>query len=173
MAAANSGQTSVRTTIRLTIEPVDLRELAERLVDQLEPVAQAKGLILECGHAETAVVSGDADWLKRLVLNLLDNALKFTPSGGRIHVTVGRSDHDVRIIVADNGVGIDPDVLPHVFEQFRQEDSSSTRAHGGLGLGLALVKHLIEQHGGQVKAESPGKGQGATFTVSIPLTRTR
>jgi signal transduction histidine kinase len=97
------------------------------------------------------------------------NAIKFTPVGGRVKIDLGRAGENARIVVADNGIGIGPAVLPHVFEQFRQEDSSSTRAHGGLGLGLALVKHLVELHGGQVYAQSPGKGQGATFTVMLPL----
>jgi len=103
------------------------------------------------------------------VWNLAMNAIKFTPRGGRVEVAVTRMERTADIVVADNGVGISPSVLPHVFEQFRQEDSSSTRAHGGLGLGLAIVRHLVELHGGRVRAESAGKGKGATFTVTLPL----
>jgi signal transduction histidine kinase len=101
------------------------------------------------------------------------NAIKFTPAGGRIDVGVTHAEGEVRIVVADNGVGISAHILPFIFEPFRQEDSSTTRAHGGLGLGLALVKHIVELHGGRVRAESPGKGQGATFTVIIPMLSAR
>jgi signal transduction histidine kinase len=104
-----------------------------------------------------------------MVWNLAMNSIKFTPAGGHIKVAVMNADQHVTLVVSDNGVGISPDVLSHVFEEFQQEDSSSTRAHGGLGIGLALVKQIVELHGGEVHAQSPGKGQGATFTVTIPL----
>ena len=99
---------------------------------------------------------------------LLGNAIKFTPRGGRIQVRVERADEGVHIRVADDGVGITPEFLPHVFEDFRQADASKTRAHGGLGLGLAIVRHLVELHGGEVQAESRGPGRGAVFTVTLP-----
>jgi len=104
-----------------------------------------------------------------VVWNLVMNAVKFTPRGGRVDVTVRYASDSVDIAVADTGEGISAEMLPHVFERFRQEDSSSTRAHGGLGLGLAIVRHLVELHGGHVRAESEGKGKGATFTVTLPL----
>jgi CheY-like chemotaxis protein len=105
--------------------------------------------------------------------NLVMNSVKFTPRGGRIDVAVRRGDGTVDMVVSDTGEGIAPEVLLHVFEPFRQEDSSSTRAHGGLGLGLTLVRQLVEHHGGTVRADSPGKGRGATFTVTLPLTAPR
>jgi len=114
-------------------------------------------------------VSGDPDRLQQVVWNLLSNAIKFTPSGGSVRVRVRRANGHVDVVVEDTGAGIRPDFLPHVFERFRQSDSSSTRAHGGLGLGLALVRHLVELHGGTVSAESRGEGQGATFTVRLPV----
>jgi signal transduction histidine kinase len=111
--------------------------------------------------------------MRQIIWNLAINAIKFTPIGGRIDVMLRRSDMHAEIVVTDNGVGISPEALPHVFELFRQEDASSTRAHGGLGLGLALVRSMVELHGGQVKAESAGKGKGATFTVALPLATIR
>jgi PAS domain S-box-containing protein len=159
--------------MRLSFEPCELTALVAEAVDAVRPAADAKGIALV---TVPEVDGGGAilcapDRLRQVVWNLAMNAIKFTPTGGRVEVAVARTERTADIVVADNGVGISPEVLPHVFEQFRQEDSSSTRAHGGLGLGLALVKHLVELHGGQVRAESPGKGKGATFTVSIPLTR--
>ena len=114
-------------------------------------------------------VSGDPDRLQQVVWNLLINAVKFTPRGGRIQVALQRVNSHVEITVSDTGQGIAPDVLPHVFERFQQADSTSTRRHTGLGLGLALVRHLVELHGGTVEAASPGEGQGATFTVKLPV----
>jgi PAS domain S-box-containing protein len=160
--------------MRLGFEPCELRALVTDALDAVRPAADAKGIALVAVPAsDDGTILGAPDRLRQVVWNLAMNAIKFTPAGGRVEIGVRCGDGAAEIVVADNGVGIDPEVLPHVFEQFRQEDSSSTRAHGGLGLGLALVKHLVELHGGQVRAESPGKGQGATFTVSIPLTRTR
>jgi len=159
--------------MRLSFEPCELTALVADAVDAVRPAADAKGIALvtvpEADGGGT--ILGAPDRLRQVVWNLAMNAIKFTPAGGRVEVAVARTERTADIVVADNGVGISPAVLPHVFEQFRQEDSSSTRAHGGLGLGLDLVKHLVELHGGQVRAESPGKGKGATFPVSIPLTR--
>ena len=158
--------------MRLSFEPCELTALVADAVDAVRPAAHAKGIALVIlPEAEGGTILCAPDRLRQVVWNLAMNAIKFTPTGGRVEVAVARTERTADIVVADNGVGISPAVLPHVFEQFRQEDSSSTRAHGGLGLGLALVKHLVELHGGQVRAESPGKGKGATFTVSIPLTR--
>jgi CheY-like chemotaxis protein len=113
-------------------------------------------------------VVGDAVRLEQVVLNLLGNAVKFTPEGGRIAVGLERDASWVRVDVSDTGEGIEGDALPHVFDTFRQGDSTSTRRHGGLGLGLAIVRHLVEAHGGGVKASSPGRGRGATFSVRLP-----
>jgi PAS domain S-box-containing protein len=156
--------------MRLSFEPCELRALVADAVDAVRPAADAKGIALVIAPGnDGGTILGASDRLRQVVWNLAMNAIKFTPAGGRVEIAVRCGDGTADIVVADNGVGISAAVLPHVFEQFRQEDSSSTRAHGGLGLGLALVKHLVELHGGQVRAESPGKGKGATFTVSIPL----
>jgi PAS domain S-box-containing protein len=155
--------------MRLSFEPCELTALVAEAVDAVKPAADAKGIALVIvPAADGGTILGAPDRLRQVVWNLAMNAIKFTPPGGRVEVAVRCEEGTADIVVADNGVGISATVLPHVFEQFRQEDSSSTRAHGGLGLGLALVKHLVELHGGQVRAESPGKGKGATFTVSIP-----
>ncbi len=115
-------------------------------------------------------VSGDPARLQQVVWNLLTNAVKFTPKGGRVQVLLERVNSHIEISVSDTGIGIRPEFLPHVFERFRQADSSTTRRHGGLGLGLAIVKQLVELHGGTVRAKSPGEGQGSTFVVSLPIT---
>jgi signal transduction histidine kinase len=113
-------------------------------------------------------LSGDARRLQQVLWNLLSNAIKFTPPGGQVAVRLQRAGVDVEISVSDTGEGIALDVLPFIFDHFRQADSTSTRRHGGLGLGLAIVRHLVELHGGSVRAESAGAGQGATFTVRLP-----
>jgi PAS domain S-box-containing protein len=155
--------------MRLTFEKCDLAALIDDALDAVRPAADAKGIALVTALAQdVGPILGAPDRLHQVVWNLAMNAIKFTPPGGRVEITLARADHEARIVVADTGVGINAEVLPHVFEQFRQEDSSSTRAHGGLGLGLALVKHIVELHGGHVRAASPGKGKGATFTVTIP-----
>jgi signal transduction histidine kinase len=119
--------------------------------------------------AESRMVEGDAQRLQQIVGNLIANAIKFTPAGGRIEVELlDAGDQTLRIVVRDDGDGIDTDFLPHVFERFRQADASVSRPHGGLGLGLAIVRHLVELHGGHVQAESPGPGKGATFVVELP-----
>jgi CheY-like chemotaxis protein/anti-sigma regulatory factor (Ser/Thr protein kinase) len=112
---------------------------------------------------------GDPDRLQQVVWNLLSNAIKFTPKGGEVGVRVERSGSDVRVRVSDTGQGITPEFLPYVFDRFRQQDGSTTREHGGLGLGLAIVRHLVEQHGGSVTAESAGARRGATFTINLPI----
>jgi signal transduction histidine kinase len=117
------------------------------------------------------MVSGDPDRLQQVVWNLLSNAVKFTPEGGRVEVSLKRAGEQAEIVVRDNGTGISPDFLPHVFEHFRQADSTSTRTHGGLGIGLAIVRRLIELHGGTVAVESKGEGRGATFRIRLPLLR--
>jgi CheY-like chemotaxis protein len=118
------------------------------------------------------VVLGDANRLQQAVWNLLSNAVKFTNEGGRIEARLGRAESQIEITVKDTGIGIDPRFLPHVFDRFRQADSTSTREYGGLGIGLAIVRHIVEMHGGSVSASSPGKGQGTTFRISLPLIST-
>jgi signal transduction histidine kinase/CheY-like chemotaxis protein len=156
--------------MRLEVRSVDLGPVVEGAFDAVRPAAEAKGVGLHSVlDPRGGPVSGDPARLQQVVWNLLINAVKFTPSGGRVQVGLKRVDAHAEIMVSDTGQGIAPDVLPFVFDRFRQADSSSTRRHGGLGLGLALVKHLVELHGGSVAAESGGEGQGATFVVKLPL----
>jgi signal transduction histidine kinase len=112
---------------------------------------------------------GDSSRLQQVVWNLLSNSIKFTPSGGRIEVKVERAGRNVRLAVSDSGQGIRPDFLPYIFERFRQADGTTTRQHGGLGLGLAIVRNLVELHGGTIEAKSAGEGKGSTFIVKLPL----
>jgi signal transduction histidine kinase len=155
--------------MRLDVRPVDPVAVVQGALDSVRPAAHAKGLrlhgVLDPGAGP---VDGDADRLQQVAWNLLMNAVKFTPKGGEVDVRVRRVGAHVEIVVSDTGQGIAPEMLAAVFDRFRQADSSSTRAHGGLGLGLALVKHLVELHGGTVVAHSAGQGQGATFVVSLP-----
>jgi PAS domain S-box-containing protein len=155
--------------LRLDVRPVDLRAVVEAAVDTIRPATQAKGVRIE-GHTgeRPVVVSGDPDRLQQVVWNLLSNAIRFTPAGGRIDVWLDEHQGQEQIRVVDTGSGIKPEFLPHVFERFRQADASSSRVHSGLGLGLALVRHLVELHGGAVVAESEGEGRGATFSVRLP-----
>ncbi|MGE5362304.1 MAG: ATP-binding protein [Bacteroidales bacterium] len=154
---------------RLTVAPVDIRHIVQLAVETARITADAKGVTLEADIPDAPlVVQGDADRLQQVTWNLLSNALKFTPKGGRVRVRVGQDERGALVAVEDNGAGIEPAFLPHVFDRFRQADSSNTREHGGLGLGLAIVKHLVELHGGTVKAESAGNNRGATFVISLP-----
>jgi len=155
--------------LRLDVRPVLLSDVVEEALDTVRPAAAAKDIRLEATLGAASRVSGDPDRLQQVIWNLLSNAIKFTPSGGSVLLSLRRAEGHVDVVVEDTGAGIRPDFLPHVFERFRQSDSSSTRAHGGLGLGLALVRHLVELHGGTVSAQSRGEGQGATFTVRLPL----
>jgi PAS domain S-box-containing protein len=156
--------------LRLDVRPVDLAPVVHAAVDVVRPAAEAKGIRL---HAvvdpRTGRVSGDPDRLQQVVWNLLSNAVKFTPKGGRVQVVLEKVNSHVEIAVSDTGEGISPDFLPHVFERFQQADQKMDRMHAGLGLGLAIVRHIVELHGGTVHAESPGAGQGAVFTVKLPL----
>jgi PAS domain S-box-containing protein len=154
--------------VRLDRQPIDLRPVVEAALDVVRPTAAAKGVQLEAMGLEPGPVSGDPARLQQVVWNLLTNAVKFTPSGGRVTVRLGRPDAEVRLTVSDTGAGIAPDFLPFVFDRFRQAETGTARRHGGLGLGLAIVRHLVELHGGTVEAASPGVGQGATFTVALP-----
>jgi signal transduction histidine kinase/ActR/RegA family two-component response regulator len=156
--------------MRLVVQPVDLREL---IVDSLEAVrhaAEAKGIRIQpLLEGPAVLVSGDPGRLQQIVWNLLDNAVKFTPRDGRVQVHLQRVRSHAEIVVSDTGQGIAPEVLPYVFDRLRQGEGGSTRSHGGLGIGLALVRHLAELHGGSVYAESAGDGKGATFVVKLPL----
>lgn len=154
----------------LDLQPIDLVPVITAAVDTIRPAAAAKRLDLHLELRQDAgVVSGDAHRLQQVLWNLLSNAVKFTPKGGRIEVTLERVESYVEIRVADTGEGIDAGFLPHVFEPLRQADGSKTRLHGGLGLGLAIVRHLVELHGGIVRVASPGVGQGTTFRVRLPV----
>jgi CheY-like chemotaxis protein/anti-sigma regulatory factor (Ser/Thr protein kinase) len=140
----------------------------------VRPAADAKEIRLRTVmDPQAGPVNGDPDRLQQVVWNLLMNAVKFTPRGGRVQLSLQRVDSHVEIVVSDTGLGIRAEVLPFVFERFRQGDSSSTRAQTGLGIGLALVRHLVELHGGTVTAESAGEGQGATFRATLPLAITQ
>jgi PAS domain S-box-containing protein len=156
--------------LRLNVRPVDLTPVVEAAVDTVRPSADAKGIRLQAVLDPAAgPVSGDSDRLQQVVWNLVSNAIKFTARDGRVLVKLSRVNSHVEIRVEDTGVGIGAEFLPHVFELFRQRDGSPSRQHGGLGLGLALVKHLVELHGGNVECSSPGETLGAVFTVKLPL----
>jgi PAS domain S-box-containing protein len=156
--------------MRLDFQVLDLMTVVEAAMDTVRPAANAKGVAVTATvSGALGMIRGAPDRLQQVVWNLLMNAVKFTPAGGRIDVTLRRAGPMVEMRVTDTGEGIQADLLPFVFEPFRQGDSSSTRVHGGLGLGLALVRELVELHGGHVRAESPGKGRGAMLTVTLPL----
>jgi signal transduction histidine kinase len=156
--------------LRLNIGPVDAASVINAAIDSVQLAAESKGIGLEVTLDPSARhVAGDAGRLQQVVWNLLSNAIKFTPAGGRVRVRLKRAGPDAQIRVSDTGQGISPDFLPHIFERFRQADGTTTRRHGGLGLGLAIVRHLVELHGGTVSADSEGEGRGATFTVNLPL----
>ena len=156
--------------IRLNVQPVDFPHIVQNAIDAVMPAADAKGVRLEAVLDPLASpVSGDPERLQQVFWNLLANAVKFTGRGGRIQIRLGRINSHIEVSVADTGVGIPPDFLPHVFERFRQADASAARERGGLGLGLSIARQLAEMHGGTIEAASGGLGQGATFTVKLPL----
>jgi CheY-like chemotaxis protein len=156
--------------LRLDIRAVDLISVIMAAVDVVRPAAEAKELRLQTLlDPQAGPISGDSDRLQQIVWNLLSNAVKFTPKGGRVQIRLERINSHVEIVVSDTGIGIDEEFLPHVFDRFRQLDGSRTRRHGGLGLGLAIVRQLVELHGGTVLAENNREGQGSTFTVMLPL----
>ena len=157
-------------SLRLDLRAVEPAPLIEAALQAVRPRAEQKSIRLEAVLDDSVTpLIADPQRLSQIVANLLANAVKFTPPGGRVEVRLERAGVQGRIRVIDSGSGITPEVLPHLFEPFYQADLSSTRAHGGLGVGLALVKDLVELHGGEVRAESPGEDQGATFTVDLPL----
>jgi PAS domain S-box-containing protein len=160
----------MRGKINLTFRTVRVGAVVDAALAAVRPTADAKGVALEYEMASASdEISGDADRLQQIVWNLLSNAIKFTPRDGRVTIRVERHDDDLTLTVRDTGQGISQDFLPHVFDRFSQADSGSTRAHGGLGLGLAIVRHLVELHAGTVEASSAGAGQGATFSVRLPI----
>jgi PAS domain S-box-containing protein len=158
----------------LDVRPVELVPIIEAAVDSVRPAAEAKGIklhiILDPGISP---IQGDPNRLQQVVWNLVSNAIKFTPEGGNVDIRLKLLDSQALISVSDTGKGINPEFLPYVFDRFRQADSSAARMHGGLGLGLSIVRHLVELHGGTVSADSAGEGKGATFTIKIPLAITR
>ncbi len=156
--------------LRLNVRPVELAPMIEAVVDGVRPAADARSIYLQTAlDSHISPISGDPDRLQQIFWNLLTNAIKFTPTGGHVQVRLERIASHVEITINDTGQGIDPELLPHVFDRFRQSDVSSSRRHGGLGLGLAIVRQLVELHGGTVTAESPGAGEGTTFKVILPL----
>ena len=158
----------------LNVSPIELVPVISAALDTVQPAADAKEIRIESILDFSAgKVLGDTNRLQQVIWNLLSNAVKFTPKGGRVEVQLSTDSLYVQIRVSDTGKGISPGFLPHVFERFRQADASITRAYGGLGLGLAIVRHLVELHGGTVCAQSPGEGQGATFIVNLPLLEMR
>jgi PAS domain S-box-containing protein len=155
--------------MRIDRTPVDLRDVTEAALATVRPAAAAKQIEIFTSYPPNVPpVAGDGGRLQQVVWNLLTNAIKFTNRGGTVMVRVSCTPESVSIAVKDSGIGIDRDFLPHVFERFRQQDSSTTRAHGGIGLGLAIARHLVELHGGRITPESEGRGRGATFTVDFP-----
>jgi PAS domain S-box-containing protein len=156
--------------LRLHQEPVELENALHSALDSVRPAQEAKQIRVDMSwHSTRSVVFGDSDRLQQIFWNLLSNSVKFTPKGGRIHVEVKHQEDQVEVCVSDSGIGIAKEFLPFVFDRFRQEDTSRTRMHGGLGIGLAIVRHLVEAHGGTVHAHSPGDQKGATFVVKLPL----
>jgi PAS domain S-box-containing protein len=155
--------------LRLDVQRLDVASVIEETVASAQPAADAKGVRLVKVLGSAAIVQGDAGRLQQVVWNLVSNAIKFTPRGGLVQVTLRKVSSHIHIQVSDSGQGIRSDLLPHVFQRFRQGDASPTRHHGGLGLGLAIVKNLVEMHGGSVEAASEGEGLGSVFTVRLPL----
>jgi PAS domain S-box-containing protein len=156
--------------MRLDVQSVDLATVVDNAIATVQPAADAKGVrLVRVIDPRSGPVSGDPERLQQVIWNLLANAVKFTPRGGRVQTRVARVDSHIEIVVSDSGIGIRPEFLPHVFERFRQADGGLTRKSGGLGLGLAIARHIVEMHGGTISAESGGEGQGSTFGVQLPL----
>jgi CheY-like chemotaxis protein/two-component sensor histidine kinase len=156
--------------LRLNFRPLELSAIIESAVDSIRPAAEAKKItLLVLLDPSVSPVLGDPDRLQQVVWNLLSNAVKFTPEGGSVEVRLSRADTYAEVAVRDTGQGIDTEFLPYVFDRFRQANGAITRTHGGLGLGLSIVRHLVELHGGAISAESPGEGLGATFSLRLPL----
>jgi signal transduction histidine kinase len=159
--------------VLLNLEPTDVVPILEAAIDIVRPRAAAKNIeIVTSFESDIATITTDPTRLQQMVWNLLTNAIKFTPDGGRIEIRAERAKDRMRISISDTGMGISPDFLPFVFDRFRQEDSTSTRRHDGLGLGLAIVRQLAELHGGEVSAESAGENKGSTFIIALPIIQT-
>lgn len=159
----------LRGKLSIDTAPVNLIFIIESAIDTVRAAAVAKSILIHPVLPKIGLVSGDAARLQQVIWNLLSNAIKFTPNHGRVDIRLEQIDNQAQITVSDAGKGINPDFLPYIFESFRQEDASTTRKYGGLGLGLTIVRQLVEAHGGTIVADSPGKGLGATFTVQLPL----
>lgn len=155
--------------LALTREDVELRDLLRGVVETMIPQTAARNVTLELSPVPAVLIRGDSSRLEQVFFNLLGNALKFTPEGGRISVSVERHEGTVAVRVTDSGVGIDPQVLPFIFDRFRQGEEAARREYGGLGLGLSIARQLVEAHGGEISASSRGRGQGATFTILLPV----
>jgi PAS domain S-box-containing protein len=156
--------------LRIDFGRIDLPAAVQLAIDAVQPTAEAKGVRLQVAmDTGGGIMMGDADRLQQIFWNLLSNAIKFTPKDGRVQVLVERIDSHLEVTIADTGLGIPSHVLPHIFERFRQGDSGPSRSHGGLGLGLAIARYLVEQHGGNISAHSRGEGQGSTFIVRFPI----
>ena len=165
----NASET-VTGSLRLEVKDVDLPEVVRSVLDVLRPAVEAKRISLDVSiDGGLASIPGDGDRLRQAMWHVVSNAIKYSPEGGRVAVHLERAKSSAQLTVTDHGAGIDPSFLPYLFEPFRQEDGSTTRRHGGLGLGLSLVRHIVELHGGSVTAESKGAGTGATFRVRLPL----
>jgi CheY-like chemotaxis protein len=159
--------------ISLNIENVDIRELVRSVVESMAPTSVDRGIELQLAAVPAVAVLGDIGRLEQVLFNLVDNAMKFTTKGGRVAIDVRIVGRHVEIQVNDTGAGIEPEFLPLVFDRFRQADSGTSRTHGGLGLGLAIAKQLVEAHQGRISAESAGKGSGSTFTVQLTIATPR
>jgi CheY-like chemotaxis protein len=155
--------------LRLDMRPVALGPIVEAAMDAIRPAADAKSINLRVNAGSVPAINGDTMRLQQVLWNLLSNAVKFTPAKGTITVSLQLIDSHAALAVSDTGSGLPPEFLPYVFDRFRQADQSVTRSYGGLGLGLSIVKHMVELHGGTVAVDSPGAGLGATFTVSLPI----
>jgi CheY-like chemotaxis protein len=158
--------------VRLEVQAIDPASFVEAALETVGPAAQVKNIVLgKSLDPGAGAITGDPNRLQQVMWNLLSNAVKFTPAGGRVEVALERSGGDIAIRVHDSGIGIDPDFLPFVFDRFRQADASTTRRHGGLGLGLSIARQLVELQGGTIEVDSAGAGQGTTFTLRFPLRR--
>lgn len=157
--------------LHLTYEPIDLKKISEAAIDTVKTLAEEKSIQITVmsDSADAEPVSGDASRLQQVIGNLLSNAIKFTPAGGHVDISLKRSGRDMEVSIVDTGQGIEAAFLPHVFEPFRQAAGATTRRHTGIGLGLAIVRQIVELHGGTVRAESLGPGRGATFTICLPI----
>jgi signal transduction histidine kinase len=162
----------VNGDLRLQLGPLDLAQVVEKALDAMHPSAAAKSIAVAAAlDRPLEMAAGDPDRLHQVVANLLSNAVKFTPEGGEVEVRLERAEGKARLTVRDTGAGISASFLPHVFERFRQDHGRKEGGQGGLGLGLAIARHLVERHGGTIRADSPGEGRGTTFTVGLPLAR--